>query len=334
MKYHASVIIVNWHSEGDVVACAALLHASTPKLRLQVIVVDNATLGQHEYAALNANPHIETLIRTYVNVGFGQACNRGVAAASSDNVIFVNPDVRVGPGVVDTLLAVLETDVNVGCVGIRHNNTDGSLQWSTDSLPNPYAELFHLTPLSHVPFIQKLGRRFVRRWSDHDRDADVGWVNGACFAMRRADFQALNGFSASFFLFAEELDLCRRVHERGQLVRYVAQPAIVHSLGGSFGHGRASEYRLALLHQGMLRYFNAASERRSYAIYREGSRPIGATMLALSVLLSSVERLSGKKFPARVWSAFTCGEHGLLGGDAVLAWWRLLCIRRESTVVL
>lgn len=330
-----SVVLVNWNSAQDCMECiVAIAREETRARDLEFIIVDNASeLPVDGILALaNDGLNVKVLPQT-TNLGFGRACNVGAQHSSGQFLLFVNPDILPTGGLIDGMLGQLASDPGVGCIGVRHEFPDGSLQWSTDDLPSLANDVLHLSPLHLLPGFRQSARKY-RRWSAHDNDADVGWVNGACFMMPAAVFQDVGGFDERFFLFAEELDLCHRVWKAGYRVRFLASPVVIHHLGGSFGYKSTRLHRLALLNQAMLRYYSIHKSRPEYAILNLSIRATAVASIAAAAGLTLLERVRPLRLSDRVWEHLCQGEAGIQAKDSIRAWWRVLLMRRNSEVRL
>ncbi|MFT7837088.1 glycosyltransferase family 2 protein [Saccharothrix sp. BKS2] len=325
-----SILIVNWNSASETASCVKSVRSRGPADQIEFIVVDNASstsLGPIEQVLGPA----DELIVSPVNLGFGAACNLAATIARGQKLLLLNPDARVDAGAVIRMADALDADPTVGCVGIRHVFEDGSLQWSTDDAPSVGREIFFLTPLADW----KPARLLIgspRRWSDHTEDLDVDWVNGACMMITRNAWDDVHGFDERFFLFAEELDFCRRIRASNRRVRFLSDPTVVHRLGGSFSHGNARELRLALLNQGMLRYFHKHHSWPTYIVFDIGLRFVALAGITWSGAAAFCERWRGQKLPSEVWARLCQGEPGISGRACIRAWWRVLTVRRDAVL--
>jgi N-acetylglucosaminyl-diphospho-decaprenol L-rhamnosyltransferase len=180
-----------------------------------VIVIDNASGDdavewlQAELAGSKAR-----ILASDKNLGFGGGNNVGVREATAEYVFLLNSDAYIKPGALGALIRCLE-DPTVGVAGPIIYLPDGSTQ--TDAMgifPTPWAILTGETKLvceSLAP----------------------DWVTGAAMMVRRAEFLELGGFDEEFFMYLEDVDLCKRYRDRGQTVRRQTAFEVVHLGGGS-----------------------------------------------------------------------------------------------------
>jgi N-acetylglucosaminyl-diphospho-decaprenol L-rhamnosyltransferase len=192
------------------------------------------------------------VIRLSRNLGYGAAANRGVAATSSKYVLVLNPDTVVEPGMVKTLVAALERDPELGLVGPRLDNHDGTLYPSAREFPKLGDAIGHAFLVDVAP-----NNRFTRRYRmldwDHREPRRVDWVSGACFLARRAALDAVGGFDEAYFMYLEDVDLCWRLGRAGWRAGYEPTAGIMHVQGVSTAR---APYRMLLAHhRSMLRFW-------------------------------------------------------------------------------
>lgn len=216
-----SVVIVNYQRWEDTVRLVRQLRASRA-MRMglaEIVVVDNHSPAHPAIAQLRRAPDL-SLRRWRANRGFARAVNEGCRLARGDWFLLLNPDTSVPPGFLDRILAQLSGyDRRAGIVGYRLRNTDGSEQLSTGRDPGLLRTLTRLV--------------LPRRSRKYDRlntagACQVDWVTGCCLLMRRSCFTDLGGLDTDFFLYYEDVDLCRRARQRGWSVWFDPSAAIVH----------------------------------------------------------------------------------------------------------
>lgn len=281
-----SVILVNYNAGPYLEACLQSIRRFADDLALEVLVVDNAsTDGSLE--VLGRFPEVQ-LIRNPDNRGFAAAVNQGLEAAKGRYLLLLNPDTEVISPVFNALVAFLEAHPEVGIVGPRLRNPDGSLQPSAYRFPTlvqAAGALFGLKRLVPVPLLRhRLGRWLGRHFGQldpHDRPRRVDYVTGACMLIRREVVQAVGGLDPRFFLYFEEKDFCLRARAAGWQVWFAPAAEVVHQIGGSsqarpeitvlermrsmrqfydkhYGPGRRLALRGLLLTGGLIRWAGAA----------------------------------------------------------------------------
>jgi N-acetylglucosaminyl-diphospho-decaprenol L-rhamnosyltransferase len=244
-------IVVSYNSRDVLRRCVAPL-AERPEVR--VIVVDNASVDG-SLDVLDGAP-VVTLAQPR-NEGFARACNVGWRSSDAPFVLLLNPDAVLTWTALRVLIRALEEDPDVGVVGPRLERPDGALELSQHRFPRLS------TTYGQALFLHRLFRR--ARFEDDVRDAGAyarpqrpDWLTGACLLVRRSVLEALGGLDERFFLYREDVDLCRRVRDRSLAVRYEPRAVALHDGGGSSRPDvtlplyAASRIRYAQKHRGRL----------------------------------------------------------------------------------
>lgn len=313
-----SVIYVNWNTRRLLEGSLISLRAATNLGGVEVIVVDNgSTDGTVEW--LRRDWPFVNIVRLDHNVGFSVGNNIGVSHSTGEFLLLLNTDTILRSSTVSGLTRVLESSPDVGCAGARHVNVDGSLQRSMDSFPNLEADLMTLTELHRLGCVASALRRRHAWWSDHDQCRDVDWVNGACIMVRRSAFEAVDGFDPRFFIYGEEVDLCKRISERGWRIVFTPEAEVVHLGGAAMDH--VAIERLCLKHEGLLRFYDKHRSIPSRLAIR-GLVIATIACRALAVLL--MMSLKGRATVVdRAWSAITQLGPQSRVADAFRAWSRI-----------
>jgi len=152
------------------------------------------------------------------NPGFAAVANQGAARLTNDYLLFINPDAALAPGALAIAWCYLDDHSSVGVVGFLLRSPAGQVETMSFGAP--------VTPLSLIT------RHFVKpRLPKHP--APVGWVSGGALIIRRRLFKQLGGFDPQFFLYWEDVDLCRRAREAGWQVILLPQAGVLHQRGSS-----------------------------------------------------------------------------------------------------
>jgi GT2 family glycosyltransferase len=211
-----SVVVPTWNTRALLRACLDSLDRQRPDVRLEVIVVDNASDDGTAEMVATDHPWV-TLVANTENRGYSGGANAGLAHARGAIVVVLNSDTIVHDGALARLHAALQARPDVGAACPRTLDPHGRLQSIGAGL---------LTPADY------LGRIFGRYRPDPDRDPDasgyVGSASGACMTLTRRALDQLGGFDEGLPLFLEEQDLARRLARSGLRCYYVADAAITH----------------------------------------------------------------------------------------------------------
>lgn len=214
-------MIVTYRSRSSIAAALAPLEHAVQHNTIECIIVDNASGdGTADFIATHY-PWVR-LIRSPENLGFGRGCNAGFAAATSDYVLFLNPDAVIQPAAIQALVDVLASNPKAAAVGpatlvgaasdaigMEATSADGgaSLQMA-GMLPTPWSLIASaLNRPNALP-----ARRAI---IPGEAPFQTNWICGAIMMFRAEAFRALGGFDPRFFLYFEETDLCLRATRAG-----------------------------------------------------------------------------------------------------------------------
>ncbi len=225
-----SVIIVSFNTREVLRECLEALAGGQGGLMIETIVVDNASADGSAAMVAEQFPEV-TLIRGGANLGFGPANNRGFAVATGRYLVLLNSDAFVGPETLAASVALMDAEPDIGLAGGRLVGRDGSWQPSARMFPSLLNEFLTISGLSARWPQSRLFGRVDRTWADEHAAADVDWVPGAYSIIRRDLTEGLGGFDERFFLYFEEVDLCRRIKAAGLRVVYRPEIEVVH-IGG------------------------------------------------------------------------------------------------------
>lgn len=198
------------------------------------------------------------------NVGFARGANLGARRASGDILIFLNPDAFLQPGCITSLSEAIEARPVPCIVGGRVLNEDRTEQ--RGARRGDITPISALMSLSHLAQRVPAWRRYEVHWETDappEGVAAIPTISGACFCMRREDFEAVDGFDEGYFLHVEDVDLCWRVRQAGGMVLFQPQAEVIH-----LGHtSRASPIRVEF-HKGvgLARYFRKRAETISQTL--------------------------------------------------------------------
>lgn len=207
-----SVIVLSWNTRALLVNCLESLMSQTGRLAFEVIVADNASEDGSREMVAALFPRV-TLVVNSTNVGFGSGNNAALPHASGRFVMFLNSDTVVTDGALDALVTFADSSPDIGIVGAKLLNGDGTLQYSCRRYPNLGAGFFRSTPLGKLfPRNQFAADYMMTDW-DHATPRDVDWVSGAALMIRRALIDQIGCFDEAFYMYCEDVDLCRRANQ-------------------------------------------------------------------------------------------------------------------------
>jgi GT2 family glycosyltransferase len=225
-----SVVIVSWNTREVLRRCLAVLGEERRQLALEVLVVDNGSRDGSAEMVASDFPYVR-LIGVGRNLGFAAANNLVFELARGKYTVLLNSDAFLRPGSLERAFEHMETEPGTGLAGARLIGQDGSWQPSARQFPSLLNDFLSLSGLAHRFRGSRFWGRADRTWADPMQAAHVDWVPGAFSIIRTSVLERVGGFDESFFLYYEEVDLCRRIKGAGYAVRYWPDVVVVH-LGG------------------------------------------------------------------------------------------------------
>lgn len=244
------VVVVTYQSSAYIEKCLRSLE-SEASIGLRVVVVDNASIDDTLALAREAWPGVQ-VITNGENAGFSKANNQGLAALGDiPYVVFLNPDTEVAPGAFTRLLDVLQQRDDVGAVGPKTTDTDGTPQLSFGPDLSPLSEWrqrrrMNALRLRDPEAIASIAAE-TATWFEPD------WLSASCLMVRTGLVHAVGGFDEGYFLYEEDADLCLRLRHAGWKLVFAPEARVVHHLGRSVAttpHVATFAY-----HQSHLRYY-------------------------------------------------------------------------------
>jgi N-acetylglucosaminyl-diphospho-decaprenol L-rhamnosyltransferase len=300
------VIIVSWNVRNLLHACLQSLerYAATSHPQ-KIVVVDNASSDGSPKMVRAEFPAV-LLVENNSNRGFTGGNNDGIRAADqlfSDHlaatsyIFLLNPDTVITPGALDALLAYGDTHQDVGLIGPQLRYPDGSIQSSRRRFPDLRTAIFESTWLQTRAPKGMLEAYYMLDHSD-DEVCEVDWVTGAAMLVRRSTYLQCGLLDeATYFMYSEELDWCKRIKASfipdadSQIWRilYLPQAQIIHYEAQS--SQQVSAKRMIYFNTSKVRYF------RKHAGYMQASllRISLLGMFTYQLFLESVKWLAGHR---------------------------------------
>lgn len=266
MRCDLSIIIVSWNVWDVLRACLASIervtrpptsNADARSVRLfgpeeaprtvEVIVVDNASEDATVTLLPSQFPWVR-LIRNDTNIGFTGGNNRGYGESAGEFVYFLNPDTEVNDDGLWQLFETIVREPDVAMVGPRLRYADGMIQNNRRRFPTPLTGFFESTWLAQSwPANPWVVRMHMLDWPDEVRH-DVDWLVGAAMLVRRRALEDICTasepcpFDERFFMYSEELDLCKRLKDAGWRIVYTPVTTVTHYEGRSSGQVPAARH--------------------------------------------------------------------------------------------
>ncbi len=286
-----SICIVAWKVRADLEDCLRSIRRARPKIDYEVLVVDNCSRdGTGDMVATDFPETI--LIRNDRNRGFAAASNQAIRSGRGRYLLLLNPDTLVREGALEEMVGFLDRRPAAGGAGPRLLNPDGSLQPSVRAFPTTASALGHFTILGDLGLFRRARAGYLQAGFDYSRPAVVEQPMGAALFLRREALDEVGILDEGFFLYFEEVDLCRRLARSGRPLWYNPAAEIVHRGGASTGQegGRA----LFCFFRSQFRYFEKVSGPLKAGLFKLVFKPLAVVKIYWSLLLTGLSLAGGR----------------------------------------
>jgi hypothetical protein len=228
-KPKVSFVTVNYKTPHFIRHLLRGFEEAKPTFPFEYFVVDNASDdGTIEH--VKRQFHWVTTILAEKNLGFGGGNNLAVGQARGEYIIFLNPDLTVFPGEIESWVEWMDAHPDVGISGPRVLNPDGTDQHSCYRFPGSFIPLYRRTLIGSTPWGKRAIASYLMHDMDRNKEQDVDWVQGSAMCVRRTTLEKVGPFDNRYFMYFEDTDLCRRAWEAGHRVTYTPCARFVHYL--------------------------------------------------------------------------------------------------------
>jgi len=172
-------------------------------------------------------------IQNQHNVGYSKANNIAVQQTVGETLLFLNPDTEIIESAIGVLSGHLDNNPSIGAIGCRVLNSDLTVQRHyLQAFPNLLNQLLDIDVLKRMfPRWELWGMRALYDYTGKPLDVEV--ISGSCLAVRRTVFQRVRGFTESYFMYGEDLDLSYKIRHAGFGVQYCGEGTVIHHCGKS-----------------------------------------------------------------------------------------------------
>lgn len=230
---YVDIAIVNYHSAEEIRDC---LDALGPWKHGHIWIVDNScdvneTESLRQLTSCRAE---STVLTADENLGFGRGCNLALERSSSEYLLLLNPDARIAPKDLETLLQTLARTPDLGAVSpATYWNAEKSFVLPRPSVQTPLTHLGHVVATWWASGTRSLAERWVLRTRQEmasSKPVHVDSLAGAVLLLRRSAIDAAGGlFDPAYFMFFEDADLSIRLRRCGYGLALVPTAQAVHN---------------------------------------------------------------------------------------------------------
>lgn len=222
-----AVVILNWNTKGYLEKFVPGILHSLEGTDAELVVADSASTDGSMQMMAEKFPEVRR-ITLDKNYGFTGGYNRALSMIEAEYYVLINSDIEVQDGWIQPLTETLDRNPEVGACAPKLHSWYERDMFEYAGAAGGYLDSFGF-PLCRGRIMNMV----EKDEGQYDSPADVFWATGACLMIRSSLFRELGGLDDRFFAHMEEIDLCWRLHQRGQAIRVIPQSVVFHLGGGS-----------------------------------------------------------------------------------------------------
>lgn len=222
-----SIIIVNYKTPDLLLECIRSIYSQPLEFAFEIIVVDNNSCDNSKSNLLKEFPLIKW-IQNNENIGFARANNIGITNSNGEYILFLNSDTLIIDNAINKCIYEFEKNINVGLLGCRLLNIDGTTQKSVYYENADSVECFR-NNLIFDYYVKKI----IKHKKRTKENKKIKALMGSFLLVKYEVLKKIGFFDPDFFMYSEEFDLCRRFIKQGYSIKYFEDAAIIHYGGGS-----------------------------------------------------------------------------------------------------
>lgn len=215
-----TVLVLNTREPLNTVRCVQALQKQTMAAKLEILVIDNHSNDDSIGILRNRLAQFKNVrvLESNKNAGFGGGYAIGIRQAQGKYLVINNPAKILEPNAIELMMKRMEQDETIGIIAPKLVHEDGTIRSSARSFPH----LSDVILKRALPGSERSKgvRRYLQSDVSPNEERTTDWVIGGCMMMRTELMKELGGFDKRFFLFFEDMDLCRRVRQMGKSVLY------------------------------------------------------------------------------------------------------------------
>lgn len=213
----------------DIIELKTVLGCVLRSAMNRIFLIDNSPTDELRYFS-DFSTKIE-YIYGQGNIGYGAAHNiairKSVEFGAKYHVV-INPDIQFSNGMIENLANYMDRNLDVGQVMPKVIYPNGELQYLCKLLPTPM-DLIGRRFIPFKSYIEKTNYRFEMRASGYDKTMEVPFLSGCFMFFRTEALDKVKGFSDQYWMYCEDLDLCRKVYTVGYKTMYYPEVTIIHA---------------------------------------------------------------------------------------------------------
>jgi len=297
---YLDILIVNYKSTDVLVKCLDSIFNTNGDIAVKVFVCDNNSHDGVD-AILHKFPQVD-LVKSRCNNGFARGVNCLLEKGRAPYVMLLNPDTIVFKDMFEKSLNYMDANQDVGIMGPRVVNINGSTQGSARSFPTLHTALFGRSSLLTRLFPNNRFSRanILTLGSDGKKLIEVDWVSGSCMIVRRKAMKDIGAMDERFFMYWEDADWCKRMWLQGWKVVYNPSVSIMHYVGAS---SSKSIFRSVFsFHRSTYKFFKKYNQDSSFLLH-PSIKLILYLRFCLVILMHGAKEIKN-----RIWGNWKIGK--------------------------
>jgi len=228
--YELSIVIVSYNTKDLLRECLQTVQTEAAGISTEIILVDNNSSDGSPQMVETEFPTVK-VIRSVINLGFGAANNLALEAAQGRYIVLLNSDAFLSTGSLRIARDRMDAHPRAALAGARLVGRDFSWQPSARMFPHVLSDALVMTGLAAKYPKSRFFGHFDRTWADPLQPSQADWVPGAFSIIRAEVLDTIGFFDPRFFMYGEEVDLCRRIKNGGYEIWYWPDIVVTH-IGG------------------------------------------------------------------------------------------------------
>jgi GT2 family glycosyltransferase len=278
-----SIVVVSFKVKDLLQKCLESVYRETQNLEFEVFVVDNNSQDGSVEMVQSNFPKLQLIVNKE-NIGFAKACNQAIKKSKGEYILFLNPDTEIINNAIIKTSKFMKQKKDAGIAGCKIQNEDGTLQASVRRFPDLLSHIIILLKLHNFsPNFESIKKYYMSGWPYNETKA-VDQVMGAFYMIRREVLKTIGLFDEHFYIWYEEVDLCKRALKAGWKTYFFADAQIIHQKGQSFSK-RTKLVKQLIFNRSLLYYFFKHHNSFSYLVL--------LILYPISLIITAVVQLLG-----------------------------------------
>jgi len=289
-----SIIIVNWNVKDILKKCLISIFEKSKEISFEVIVVDNDSKDGSQEMLLELKekwPNLKLILNDF-NAGFAKANNQGAKNAEGLYLLFMNPDMEFVDNSAGKLIKFMDEKQDIGACTAGLFYPDGQRQNNIKRDPTFWSQFFILLKVHHFLTFLPVIKNYLAKDFDYQKEQKAEQIMGAFVFIRRELFDEIGGWDEDYWLWWEDVDLCKKIRKTQKTIYYTPITRVIHYEGKSFSQ-KPSLYKQKRFNRGMLIYFKKHHNFFSYS-WLLILQPVSLFLAWLSQFLNIRPRPQGK----------------------------------------